>query len=282
MRLISVVLIAGGIAGIGVALWFEAGAHIRSHLAFLGLATTVFGWSIWVGVDLWRGRPQGYTWAKVLFALQVPSISLHGFAYQFYVGSILTLSFTQEAASKLNLEFQLGSLLKVQFSSEVESLVVGVNLLAIICLAYLFKKSPRRTSLARPQAVKLLSRGGAFSMVLMMTTTSVLLKCAPFFGFAGIGFYLLCVSFFPSWRPSGWRHSKFYAGCNDIDPHLVSKALGFAKSPKPRAEGYWPEETARRFYLWVGIIMLLVAFLGIRHLAGVPELVPDVLGGLST
>ena len=115
-----------------------------------------------------------------------------------------------------------------------------------------------------------------------MSTAGILFKCLPFFGFAGIGIYMLCVSFFPSWRQPDWRRWKFYAGCDDPNPNSWSRKLGFTKPAKPLAEGDWPEKTAHRFYLWVGLGMVLIAFLGIRHFAGVPEGFPDLLGSLPT
>jgi hypothetical protein len=144
MKLISLLLILGGAAGAGLAFWTEGRVTSSSDLAFTALAVSIFAWSVWVGFDLWQGKPRGFTGAKVLFALQIPSFAFHGFSYQFYVGSILALTFRQAAESKLGLEFELGSALKVQFSSEMENLFLGVNLLAIFLLIYLSRSSRQR------------------------------------------------------------------------------------------------------------------------------------------
>jgi hypothetical protein len=40
--------------------------------ALLGLG--LFGWTIWKGVDLWRGLSEGYRWGKILFAAQIVKI----------------------------------------------------------------------------------------------------------------------------------------------------------------------------------------------------------------
>src|SRR5690348_12332658 len=114
-----------------------------------------------------------------------------------------------------------------------------------------------------------------------MSVASILFKCLPFFGFAGIGVYMLCVAFFPSWREPGWRHWKSYASCDDVNPNSWSTALGFSKPPKPVAQGDLPEETARGFYLCLGLVALVIAFIGIRHFAGIPETLPDILGILG-
>lgn len=140
VRLISAFLIVGGIAGIAAVLWAETGALILSDLIFLGFALLVFGASVWVGADLWKGKPQSYKWAQLLFLFQIPTVSFHGFAFQFYLALVLGLSFSREAASRLNIEFELGSSLNVKISPQIESLVVGVNMVAIAALIYLIKK----------------------------------------------------------------------------------------------------------------------------------------------
>ena len=144
LKLISLLLIVGGAAGVGIALWAEAGAASISHLAFIAFVVLVFMWSVWVGIDLWKGRPRGYTGSKVLFALQIPSITFPGFAYQFYIGSVLGLSFSNAAETKLNLDFQLGSAINLQLSSEIGSLIFGVNLVAVVVLIYLIRSSRRQ------------------------------------------------------------------------------------------------------------------------------------------
>ena len=149
LRAISILLILGGIAGIAVALWTEANTVILSHMIFLACAFLVFGWSIWVGFDLWKGKPQSYKWAQVLFLMQIPSVSFHGFSYQFYLGLVFSLSFTRETASKLNVEFELGSLLNFQVSAGIETLIVGVNVIAVAALIYLFRISPQRALIDR-------------------------------------------------------------------------------------------------------------------------------------
>jgi hypothetical protein len=69
-------------------------------------------------------------------------LAVSGFSYEFYTGLTLYLSFERQADSKLNLDFQLGSLLNVQFSSELQGLTIGVNLLAIAVLIYMFSVVP--------------------------------------------------------------------------------------------------------------------------------------------
>ena len=56
--------------------------------------------------------------------------------------------------------------------------------------------------------------------------------------------------------------------------------MGLTKAPKSVAEGDLPERTAIRFYVFVGVIMIIIAFLGIRHFASVPNTLPDIFGSL--
>jgi len=140
-------LIIGGVAGIVGALLVEAGARTFSDLGFVGFAVLLFAGSVWIGVDLWSGKPRGYKWAKVLLLLQVPNISIPGFSYQFYSGLMLGLSFSREADSKLNLLFELGSQMNFQFSRAVEDLVFGVNLVALAAFIYLIKASKETAAL---------------------------------------------------------------------------------------------------------------------------------------
>ncbi len=151
IRLVAVLLIVGGIAGVAISLWAEALAYNPAHLVFVAAAIILFGWSVWVGVRLWQGKPNSYKWAQALFILQIPNISVAGFSYQFYLGLMLGLSFSKEATSKLNLEFELASRLNFQISPEIENLILGVNLAALAILIYLFKKS-REESPLKPVA----------------------------------------------------------------------------------------------------------------------------------
>jgi hypothetical protein len=140
-RLVAVLLIIGGSVGAAISLWAEARAYAPADLRFVAAAMVLFGCSVWVGVRLWQGRPNSYRWAQALFLLQIPNITVPGFSYQFYLGLTLVLSFSREAASKLNLDFEIASGLTFKISSEIENLVVGINLVALGILIYLLMKS---------------------------------------------------------------------------------------------------------------------------------------------
>jgi hypothetical protein len=115
-----------------------------------------------------------------------------------------------------------------------------------------------------------------------MSVFEILLACLPFFIAAGFGVYMLLASFFPSWRERGWNHWKVFVNTDDDGGFIrsITNDLGFSKPAKPTAEGDWPEVKARRIYFWTGLALILVAFLGIRHFAGVPPFIPDLFGGM--
>jgi hypothetical protein len=145
IKLIALLLILGGGAGLTIALWADAISTSTVHIGFIASAVVLFAWSIWAGIDLWKGTRRGYIASKVLFALQIPFVTFPGFAYQFYIGSILSLSFNNTPPAKLGFDFQLGSAINFQLSSEIENFVLGVNLIAVVALIYLMRLSRQST-----------------------------------------------------------------------------------------------------------------------------------------
>ncbi len=140
IRALALFLVVGGIAGVVIVLLAEVGENGPSHLPFLGLAMFMFGCSVWVGTELWQGKPRSYKWAQIVFIAQIPTISFPGFSYQFFLGLMLGFSFSRDAATKLNLEFELGSRFNFHILTEIDNLIIGVNLIAIAALIYLTKE----------------------------------------------------------------------------------------------------------------------------------------------
>jgi hypothetical protein len=145
-KLVSLLLIIGGIAGVAVALWSELKflqMHVaanRAAAAFMGAVAVVFGACTWTGVELWRNRPAAYRWAQILLLAQIPSVSFPSFAYYFYTGFTLYLSLNTMLSVQLGLQFELGSAIRIALSSETDGFVFGLNLVAIAAL-YLLGKS---------------------------------------------------------------------------------------------------------------------------------------------
>jgi hypothetical protein len=136
-RFIAFLLIAGGILGILAAVALTA-AFMRQHRPYRAVtaiaSVAVFGWGAIKGIDLWRGRPQGYRWAKILFALQIPAFSVAGFSYEFSTGISYRIMFGN---SNRRFGADIGSSFNLLFSPETEGWMLGVNCIAVAVLAYL-------------------------------------------------------------------------------------------------------------------------------------------------
>jgi hypothetical protein len=140
-RAVALLLGLGGAAGVGISVWMyskilmQTGLRLSAAAALFGTFIVVYAWSTWVGVDLWRGKQQALKWAAVLLALQIPNIIVPGFAYQFYTGATLYLSWDFGDAV-LRFDFELASAAVFQISSKVEDSVLGLNLVALAALVW--------------------------------------------------------------------------------------------------------------------------------------------------
>jgi len=104
----------------------------------------------------------------------------------------------------------------------------------------------------------------------------VIAKCLPFFFFAGFGVYAFCVALFPSWRGPGWKRWALYTGYNDMKPRSWSRSLSLIKLAQAVSRVELSDRRAKQLYLAISCVSLIIAFLGIRHFAGVPEAFPDL------
>src|SRR5690348_2415472 len=86
VRFVSFLLMAGGILGILASVQMTdhfAQEHRPYRVLIAVLSVPVFSWCIVKGVDLWRGKPSGYWWAKLMFALQIPAVCFSRLTYEF-------------------------------------------------------------------------------------------------------------------------------------------------------------------------------------------------------
>jgi hypothetical protein len=144
MRIVALLLILGGAFGVGLTIWLDVNLLMSSQLSLLSLATAIagvfillFGWCVWTGVDLWRGRRQALKFAMVLFAMQIPVITVPGFSYHLHTGLQLRLALM--TGGEFDVGFKLGSGFNFYISSDVEGLSIGVNLVALFVLIYLIR-----------------------------------------------------------------------------------------------------------------------------------------------
>ena len=144
IKAIALLLMIGGLVGLVIVVFIDARYLLRPDASFFsfsvaiaGIFILLYGWAIWTGIDLWRGRPQALTWALVLFAIQIPTVTVPGFTYEFHTGFIVRILFN--AAGRLGFDFNLGSSFMFYISSSIQGIVLGINLVAMLAFIYLLK-----------------------------------------------------------------------------------------------------------------------------------------------
>jgi hypothetical protein len=144
MKFVSLLLIIGGIVGIGVAVWIDVELMTNGQIKLFSPSTAIggafivlFGWAVWTGRDLWRGRRQAITFATILFALQIPAFQIPGFSYEFHTAFTFVVSIL--SGPRFNLNFNLGSSFTFFISPQIQDVNIGVNLAALFVLIYLMR-----------------------------------------------------------------------------------------------------------------------------------------------
>lgn len=146
VKLVASLLIAGGIIGVlyTVAIGVQVVVQQPFFAIFAVISIAVYVWSGLKGSDLWRGKPQGYKWAKILFALQIPVICVPGLLYEFNTPLHLNIMFGHVGNAVMFgqtgaiVEFAFGPNLNLHvFSPELHCLFFSVNIVALIALVYL-------------------------------------------------------------------------------------------------------------------------------------------------
>jgi uncharacterized SAM-binding protein YcdF (DUF218 family) len=144
MRIVALLLILGGALGVGLTVWLDVNLLMSSQIRILSSAVAIagvfillFGWCVWTGVDLWRGRRLALKFAMILFAIQIPVIIVPGFSYQLHTGLMLSIGIL--AGGQFNAGFQFGSAFNFYISSDVQGFAIGVNLVALFVLIYLIR-----------------------------------------------------------------------------------------------------------------------------------------------
>jgi hypothetical protein len=146
-RGLAFLLMVGGALGIGVSLYMAA-LLLRTQLIASFIAwplVLLFVWSILTGFHLWRGQSSGRRWATILFAMQIPILTVPGFSYEYYTG--LSVKVIGGHVDK-PVSFSLGSNGNLQvFDPRVTDFAYGLNLFGLAATAYLVTR--RRNSIPR-------------------------------------------------------------------------------------------------------------------------------------
>jgi len=142
-RLLAIMLVVGGVLGVGIAFWMGY-QFVRVHWVYLVLVVAfllLFIWCVSAGIRLWRGDPKGWKWATILFAMQVPVVTVPGLSYEFYTGLALKIVGGDVDS---NIGFNLGANANFYLSTDVKGLVYGVNLVALAAVIYLLRGRARK------------------------------------------------------------------------------------------------------------------------------------------
>jgi len=92
-----------------------------------------------------------------------------------------------------------------------------------------------------------------------MTAFYVMVECLPWLALVGLGLYFLLTALVPSWRDKNWKHWAFYGYGNfNQNPNSWLVQLGFAKPPKPVAQGDFDEKSAVLLYWVLAALFLLM------------------------
>ena len=140
-RIIAFFLIAGGLLGIlnSVLMSFHFAYQQQSlRVVSTVVAVALFAWGILAGVALWRSRPRGFKWAKLLFALQVPVFSIVHVSYEFSTFFSLRVMIGNTTR---HIGADIGSSSNLCWFPESLGLMFGVNIVAVIALLFLIRAS---------------------------------------------------------------------------------------------------------------------------------------------
>jgi hypothetical protein len=143
VRFVAFLLVAGGLLGIlaSVQMTVHFVHEDRLDRVLVALVSIpVFAWSAVKGVDLWRGRPKGYWWAKLLFSLQIPAVCVSRVTYEFSTGMSARVLFGH---SNRRFGADIGSSLNFLISPDPLGWMLGINVLAAVVVLYLFRVTGR-------------------------------------------------------------------------------------------------------------------------------------------
>lgn len=138
-RVLAVLLVLGGAFGVLLAVLLAGQLLAGGLLGILALVAfvVIFAWSGVVGVWLWQGRPAAWTWALALFVLQIPTLAVPGFAYEFYTGLAVKLV---GGDVPLPIAIELGSRIALSTGGATDGFIFGINLIAVAAAIYLLRQ----------------------------------------------------------------------------------------------------------------------------------------------
>jgi len=139
VKITALLLAGGGLLGLAsvpialVAFPQQLLSQPPLKVAFGGFYLFLDGWCTWIGFDLWRGKSHALKWARIIFALQIPYVTVPGFSYLFQTAGVTVQLFFSSHGYNL----KLGSYISIFVSPLIEGYAFGVNIVAIAALIYL-------------------------------------------------------------------------------------------------------------------------------------------------
>ena len=139
-RALALLLMIGGLLGVGLSAVMSA-RFLRMHWAVYGVLFAalllLFAWTALAGFRLWRGEPRGWKSATILFAMQVPILTVPVLSYEYYAG--LALRLVGGHVDKA-LTLSLGSSGNFYLDTRIHDWVYGVNLIGLVATVYLLTR----------------------------------------------------------------------------------------------------------------------------------------------
>lgn len=138
-RVLALLLMAGGLLGVGLSAVMSA-RFLRMHWVYgvlFAALLLLFAWTALAGFRLWRGEPRGWKSATILFAMQVPILTVPGLSYEYYTG--LALRLVGGHVDKA-LTLSLGSNGNFYLDTRIHDWVYGINLFGLVATVYLLTR----------------------------------------------------------------------------------------------------------------------------------------------
>lgn len=157
-RLIAVLEMGGGIIGVLASIMYLEGSNFQLlGLLVAALFIGLYVLSIVAGWYLWKNAPRGLSLSMLVQALQIPQIMVPGLTYFFVSGLAISISVSLDYETFKNIGFnpniQFPSTWFFELGKIGEQLVLGMNILSLVCFSYLQRQSKSKSS-SEPLAIE--------------------------------------------------------------------------------------------------------------------------------
>jgi len=137
LRIVAILQIAGGFYGLFQLLPALLSGRV-SLILMIGIILS--GLALIAGVLLMEHHASGTRLSRVVQFLQIPLLTLPGFSYSWHVGAALPLTARLSPSFALDLDWRLPSQALQVAVGQNSSLVIGVNLLALVSWLVLWSR----------------------------------------------------------------------------------------------------------------------------------------------